>query len=896
MSIITNFMGGSGDKPRKEASTATFCGICQDAYQTGRDDFRIAHCAACIETGRVRNADYWRNHFMSKKANSLTPDMEVLLEKLADKRERKALLEGVGFNRSNETNSIRDINSIHAEQAKFASNLETVRSQVMEHLPSVIAELGLADKVDIELVADMIVPAKIASPIQDAFIAKSALRSIVMEELIGKFHDTNAMLSSEASVKPKSRGMKKVASDNTPVMYEGISRTNGTGYSRQFDRVANPLQNQMAPSAPVPPDKNSAIPAPIDAMNAPIGEAAPSPDMAMGMDPMEGQSEPEIVGAVTRVEEAPEPQMMQDQMAQPQMMMNEGIQPVSPDGFEDQNPPLGGVPMDGSMNRIQQSLAPKVRVVKAQPAVAKPADMSLFTLAGRVAKNVPVQTINLDATAKLKLANAPIANYIIAKYHDNTQKTWNYYAVDKGGIFSSAGVEFYAENPRHFAAFLATDPRFSKFAFLPEELATQDEAPATDLSHLGLPGEVAPSNQGGANTPSLNEIEPTVLNPSGENAGLMNQQDDIFNLQEAHVGPDPTFGLDDLLGDVAADALPMAEESAPNASPDEHINMAIAFAATTLSGIRHIAENHNHPKPNETHEQYLSRLQSIYRDPTIQKRWKSWYFNRGKDEPDMSLGEWLDAGGAKAQTGQSIKPEAPQEQGQDLVSQVPGEVGQGKPWESNQAKENVTNLALTDHVNQNAPEIKPTNPLGTVPVGGVDVPADKLHRDQVMKARDTFNPTTVTPLTPKYQDLSNEEPAGLSKLKPHELETLNDPPGAKKYLPYANASQGATELLEVIASMDEAIVDFAQLLPTFVEAGYSDDEIMEVVAILEKEAEGDMGVFSDYSAVTDVANPGEADEDAKRGLHNPSDRGTAQSESMKRLESDSDKSNSNVQM
>ena len=471
-------------------------------------------------------------------------------------------------------------------------------------------------------------------------------------------------------------------------------------------------------------------------------------------------------------------------------------------------------------------------------------------MAGRVAKNVPVQPIQLDASAKLKLENSPVANYIQARYADGTTRTWNFYKVDKGGIFTSAnGAEFYAEKPAQFAEFLQTDSSFVKFAFLPEELQTMDDAPATDLGALSLPDEaLAMAPTPGEGAMSLMEMEPTVLNPAGENAGMMNDQDSIFHNQEAHE-------MDNALADEAATALPFAEQAMPNASPEEHMNMALAFAVDSLTAMRKVAESlaPHQRQDNETYEDYLGRIKQNF--PGAMQRFNNWSTQenrgRGKDlAPVPDLETWL---------GQNYGPKQ--------VPELPADAGE-----------------LAKHVREQAPEVSGgVSALEQAPTGQqVAVPLDKQRLEKAKNIQNNVatDPSAMPAIQPKHDEwsaASPHEPAGLAPIPPHELDSpeFDQPASGLKYFPgnigrdrskkpeapAPMANVASQEIHEIMASMSEDEF-FSMGLPALVAAGYSDDEIMTAVA------DGNDTVFSDYSAVMDVASPGTADEDAKHGLHN----------------------------
>lgn len=990
MSIIRNFFGDNNRK-REAHAEVKHCNICTEAFQKGKDDFRIASCADCVDTGRVRNADFYRQQFMEKKANTLAPDMVELYEKL---KGAKAFLEGSEATaRIEQASSMRSADQIKADQLKYVANIETIKSQVMEHLPAIVAELGLTNVVEskfggLEFVADMIVPAKISTPIQSGLATRAALREIVFEEL-GRFGATDSMMAAEASVQSRSHktasGLKKAAAKEkiaAALMNEGVQRISAT---------SNLSRSLTANSGVFAPEAGALEQA------APVGEEAPLPTADQAM---EGQTTApaEVVGDVVRI---PDEEGMADNAMGVEEMggmptMNEGIIPNSEEAFYNGAPDLGGaaVPpgMDGGVSRVQQAAAPRVRALKPTKTATVTPNFAMFSFAGKVTKGLPVQAIKLDAKARLTLENAPALNHITASYTDGSTKTWNIYLADKGAIFASKDSEFLAETPAHFASFISSDAGFSKWAYLPEELMVEEELPVNDPLSSALPTaapEAAPvaPDAIGEGDPTINELEPTVLNPSPDNSlggGTMNQQETLLHNEDANVG-DGGFGggNEDLLAETAVDMLPGIENQNPGLSEDEHMTMALAAAVEYLNGLYAtasltvVAEDlAPYDKiPDETHEQYLKRMdnpgdaQSPGAFPGSLKKYRDFATSQRSDIP--SFRDFL-----HSQYGpQAQQPAAPA--ATPAPAPTPGVKNKGgrptvAPTETKEYKNHqqlVKDLSvMKQQPGYTGPEQREENGVK------VTVPGDKARLEKQRQLQETVQAPeakdydSLPKLAPVYKGLTDVDPAGVENLGT-EKEVLNNPElaapeSARKHLPenhmdslsaperqqlqkpkgtemdkhpddqvFVSPSGGTSadsikapdwyvdknriqrereenggkslydlykerqqaknqapvaasafnEVMTVTASMADESEYFEIGLPALIEAGYTNDEIMAVYAMLFKEADGDFTVFTDYGTVTDVVHYEEPTEDAKRGLHNAHPDG-AQEQSLEMMD------------
>jgi len=418
MAIIKNFMNDNSDDGKKKTSSISkFCGICESKFQNGKDDFRLVHCDSCVSTGKNKQADYWRNQFLQKKANTLTPSMEKLLQKLQENKSAKAMLEVPSVQREFQQDSIRSLESIKQDQHKFAISFEEIRNQVMEYIPSVLAELGVNEnKVDIEILADMIVPVKINKPIASPLHAKAAIRDIIVPELskMGALSEGNLK---ETQIKAHKDSKKHSTED---ILSNSVKRvaSESSSLSRKIE---------LEDDERTPEDK---------------------------------ESPKEVVGEVTREkEEMPK-------------LLNEGIKTHS----ENEEAPADSeeMPQENTIKRVEQAMAPNVRQITKQAAVKKP-EQHLYNSVSKVSKGTPVQAANITPEGRIILSQSRPLSVFVASYSDGGEQSWNYHLTDKGGLFSSSSSAFYAQSPKNFVDFVQSDPTFHKWAFLPEELLEEPE-------------------------------------------------------------------------------------------------------------------------------------------------------------------------------------------------------------------------------------------------------------------------------------------------------------------------------------------------------------------------------------------------------------------------------------
>lgn len=410
--IIKNIFGNTPKKSEKTSSLLKFCSICEAKFGDN-DSQNLNYCNDCVETKRTTDAAFWKNHFLQKKANTLAPDMVSLYNKL---NQNKSLLEGSTIHRPKESNYTRSAAEIRESQAKQVLSFEDIRNQVIDHLPGIIAELGISpNKVDISLLADMIVPIKINQPLATISHLKTALKDIVLPELIksGAFKD---VVSNNGLI--KSENKFKNAPDKNLVIREGLRRASG-------DEAG------------------------VRKLEQPTVEVE------------------EVVGEVVRIPDE------EDKVSEgvPELL-NEGIGLHSEKSTEPESEPQEDkLPHEGEIRRVEQSLSPQVRKLEHKASVAlKASNMDTHGSFGKKSSQLPVRVANLSEKAKFVISqNRPIAVFT-AEYSDRSEKSWNYYLTDKGGLFISAGSVFNADTPLDFVNFIKSDASFRKWANLPEEL------------------------------------------------------------------------------------------------------------------------------------------------------------------------------------------------------------------------------------------------------------------------------------------------------------------------------------------------------------------------------------------------------------------------------------------
>jgi hypothetical protein len=607
--IIKGLFGKNedSDKNQRKASVKKFCGICQEAFQKGTDDVRLAHCNDCVKNNRTADAAHWKQVFAAKKVNTLTPDMQKLADKLAANR---SLVEGKKMSRAagESERTERNLGEIRKAQSSLdQTDFGVVKAQIKEMLPSILSELGLSKKINADLLADLIVPIKIASPIADSMAGRSALKSIVHEAL--EHLNVTREITREASVRPHGTN---VSTGKVSLLNEGFGRVSNDygNRSRSLSQIANDMaemnqlndgSNMAAPDsafAPADGGVHEEMGEQSDPMmmnedqlgHDPMSETGPSADVAhseelgdeSGVKHLDDAEADAMING-----QAPE-MPAQEQQEAPEMP-NEGVGTYS-GGNDNFVPDASEMPEEGAVKRMDQAgpdMATRQVASLKQQKVSK-SSLDLFKFAGKITSKLPVQSVKLSSMDRNIIEGHPPINKFAAVYTDRSKLAWNYYLTDNGFLMVSAENAFHSKSLSAFADFVESDNTFAKWASLPEEL--QEEAPSAlesehEVDDMALPEEAQASVPGGEGTPGFNEIPETVLEPSQDNSmsgGMMNEQDAIFDNSGDDSDPAEVSSLDDEVVDTASEMLPHIEKMFPEESPEEHQEMAITAALELL--------------------------------------------------------------------------------------------------------------------------------------------------------------------------------------------------------------------------------------------------------------------------------------------------------------------------
>jgi hypothetical protein len=562
---IKNIFGENNEPIKVKASK--FCDICQEAFsRTKKDNFNLDYCTACIKTDKISAVAHWKNHFSKEKANTLPPHLAALKEKLAKNR---SLVEGTKFERLNENLGIqRSLSEISASQSQNAPSFESVRQQVGNLLPSILAEMGVDKKVDAELLIDAIIPTKISAPIYNTAAAKSVLREIVAETLSNLNMDK--AFRKEALV--KTHGQVKNSND-VSVLNEGYGRVSND-YGNRSRRIANPM-NQMQlgeqPDTEIPPQQDS------------MGDFAP-PET-------DDDEEGKVIHlpddeANQLIQEKSSPEDSQNPEIPPEPPLNEGIGTYSGAGGEAQVPDaseMDELPQDGGVKRVESSVADFIsrRIQEKKAAkIKRPAAAELLSVAGKLPSTAPVQIVHLAEKDKNIIEAYPPLNFATAAYSDGSKKTFKCYATDRGYFYINDDFSVHSKNSNKFAEFIASDPSFVKWAFLPEVDEKEPLAPDHDVEDMALPTspEMCEDSEDNNGDPGFNEIKETHLNSSPNNqipsGGMGDDPQPIFD----NGNPGVNDSAEDDLLDTATHLLEKIQEMFPESTPENQNDLAISAA------------------------------------------------------------------------------------------------------------------------------------------------------------------------------------------------------------------------------------------------------------------------------------------------------------------------------
>ena len=353
----------------------------------------------------------------------------------------------------------RNINK--ASKNIVSDSLEDAKNQVRAALPAVLAQLGLKDKVDANLLIDMIVPEKIKSPIHEAAVMNSVLRDVVLE--CSANLDLGRLMTREAAVQTHSKGMIKKAGVKSKLdevftnmsVDGGINRIDMSSYSRQIK-----ANDGFVPDDSVMPQEQ-----------APVGKVLPISD----------EEVQRLQGPAGGGLEGPSPT---EGIPGDDSHMQEGINPLgNPHELTENDVNLDAMPMDGKVARIRDMISGNFsrKIVGQKIKVEKPKNMHLFTFAGKLSTSVPVEFVKLSNKDRDVINSYAALNNIKAVYSDRSTKAWKFYGTDKGFMLLSDDGALHAKDLKSFANFIETDPSFVRWAFLPPEM---DEMDSTHLEEV----------------------------------------------------------------------------------------------------------------------------------------------------------------------------------------------------------------------------------------------------------------------------------------------------------------------------------------------------------------------------------------------------------------------------
>jgi|GEM_PF-6346342 len=518
--IIKGLFGNNDDDTtQKKAELVKFCSICQESMKEDNGD---NHCKDCDDKGHHKQASFWKSHYAAKKANQLSPQMQKLADKLA--ANKQSLLEGRGISRQDGFVQDRNISAIQkASVAGKQVDFSVVKQQVANILPTVLAELGLKDKVDANLLVDLMVPMKIASPIGNVELGKAAIRTIVCEVVAY----TNPELVKEAGIKTHG----KVASFDASTMHvldEGIRRVSNDYNSRSRSLSQIAAENDAA-------DKAEAEEKP---------EASEESDYA----PKE-VSDSQNAGGVD--------------VAESEKLNNAETAKVSDDEAEsfmkgDEPNHEAGL-NESSVKRIQQNHSSASRnLSKIASENDKVKKNNILKFASTVNAYLPVETVKLSNQDREVIASYPALETFVANFTDSGTLSWNCYKTNKGYLALSEKTAFHAKDLKSFAKFVQADGTFANWNQVPEE--AQDNYPDVDSTLSDIPDADGKS------------VEVYVMTPPDIS---------VCDCENGHSSPE-AHDNEEQLFNLIMELLPQVQEMFPNDDEEMQNDLAMTAALDIL--------------------------------------------------------------------------------------------------------------------------------------------------------------------------------------------------------------------------------------------------------------------------------------------------------------------------
>jgi hypothetical protein len=546
--IIKNIFSNFGAKSTKKASIAKFCMICKNAFSKN-DNAEHEFCADCIVNDRPSDMGHWQKFFAQQRANTLTPEMNKLADKLTD---NNSLVEGIGFARVHQVASDRNIVDAKFESLK-TSSLQSTKAKVEEILPKVLAEMGIDSRqIDASLLVDAIVPTKISGPILDEIHAKAALRSIVAEVLPN--FNMEKMIRKEANVRTIGN---PISSNDGIILQDVISRVSNE-YGNKVRKIAVDVSELE-----INPNDESDVPTFVDKSEG---------DDKSQVHHLDDDEADQLVQEKSRAT-APGASQDKEQDEEDQEMMPEGIgiEGEEPQEMPDYSDFMETPGAQGIVARVDaQEPDVMARKLEIKPIKkAKIEDTNIFKFASQINEGLPVQLVKIAEKQLNVIESYRPLNIITAHYNDNTSVAFKCYATDKGFLIINPDFTVHAKTISAFADFLSTDNGFIR-------LAKEDEiSEKTNVSSENVFGDKSDKEKDLEEKKSVEDVLPETH--------VEEKSDEHDEEQE------------DVILEIAMEMLKLIEKMIPEEDEDKKEEMAITAA------LQYIAEESDEEnEPQET--------------------------------------------------------------------------------------------------------------------------------------------------------------------------------------------------------------------------------------------------------------------------------------------------------
>jgi len=415
---IADYLGGYQEPQKREAEFIKCCNICDSKMKS---DNGTSYCNTCNEKGLHHEASYWKDYFAKKKANILNPQMQKLAEAFRINNQPKPT-----HHLEAPTKSINDILQANAEHTK--NDLTLVKNQVHSLLPSVLAQFGVQNKLDADLVVDILVPKLIKTAMPNKIEMQNLLKNLVADLIVKQF----------PNLLPKAMQIK---SNKVPVI-DTVSK------NIIHDEIRNYSGKRHIPVRSI----NDIIIAQAEHDHQYEHGTSFNPDDIVEVE--NDSHNVDVANSESLHDNIPDQKEIQNALSTLMQVLNADADPQNPLG-------------DGRLSSAHLNNA-QIRNPKYNPDTT--IKNKAFHYRNDINKIFPVELVPMqEVDRKIITANMPLETFT-ARYNNGKTSQWDCYKTNKGYLALSGKASYHAKDLQSFAQFLQANDGFTGWDHAPEEI------------------------------------------------------------------------------------------------------------------------------------------------------------------------------------------------------------------------------------------------------------------------------------------------------------------------------------------------------------------------------------------------------------------------------------------